>query len=132
MNGFLVELETLGLEENLLDHEDILKLYNLDKLTQLYLESNPGIISGTAVQALADNLDLMNCEDIYWDGTCSVDPSMAVICWSEPLDSADVGQTVTVQATATDSNQAQVQMKIDWSDGNVSDYTDLKANASTF
>ena len=127
----LTELEKLGIEENLLDNEDLTELYNLDKLTLLYMKKNPGIISGIAVQALADNLDLMNCEDIDWDGTCDIDPSLVVICWIDPSDSAAVGQTVTVQATATDSNQAQVQIKIDWGDG-ISDYSELKANASTF
>jgi Leucine-rich repeat (LRR) protein len=128
----LVELERLGLDGNPLDNEDLATLYDLDKLTALYLRDVPGVISGTNMQSLADNLDMMNCEDIRWDEVCGVDPNKAVICWCEPSDSADVEHIVTVQATATDTNQAQVQMKIAWGDGTTSDYTELKANASTF
>ncbi len=128
----LVNLQNLGIDGNLLDHEDLPGLYHLDKLKLLYLNENPGIISGTKMQELADNLPSMNCEDIRWDGTCGADPNAAAICWCEPSDSAEVGQVVTVQATATDNTQKQVQMKIDWGDGTISDYVELNANASTF
>jgi Leucine-rich repeat (LRR) protein len=128
----LTSLTSLYLYTNLLDNEALADLYNLDSLTVLNLTGNPGIISGTAMQTLGNNLDSMDCEDILWDGTCGIDPDTAVICWVSPSDSANVEDTVTVQATATDSSQAQVQMKIDWGDGNVSDYSELKDNASTF
>jgi hypothetical protein len=39
------------------------------------LSGNAGITCGSAVQALADNLDGMDCEDIDWDGECGVDPA---------------------------------------------------------
>ena len=128
----LTDLSRLYINSNLFDNEDLNDLYNLDSLTNLQLKWNKGIISGTAIQSLADNLNKINCEDIEWEGTCGVDPSLAVICWCDPSDSVNVEQTVTVQATATDSNQARIQIKIDWGDGNVSDYSELKANAATF
>jgi hypothetical protein len=128
----LTSLTRLRLYTNLLDNEDLTNLYNLDSLTYLDLTRNPGIISGTAVQTLADNLDLMDCIDILWNVTCGADPNLAVISWVSPPDFAAAGQTVTVQATATDSGQAEVKMKIDWGDGNISDYSQLKSNGSTF
>ena len=128
----LTSMMSVKLDTNRLDNEDLLNLYHLDSLKTLYLNENPGIISGTAIQTLAGNLMKMSCVDIRWDGTCGVDPDTAVRCWVSPSDSAEVEEIVIVQATATDHSQAQVQMKIDWGDGNVSDYSDLKANASTF
>jgi Leucine-rich repeat (LRR) protein len=128
----LTALESLGLDDNQLDNEDLLMLYSLDNLTYLKLSKNSGIVSGTAVQALADSLEILACDDINWEGTCGVDPNKAVICWCEPSDSADVEEVITVQATATDTNQSHVKMKIDWGDGNNSDYSEIKANATTF
>lgn len=128
----LTNLISVKLDTNRLDNEDLSNLYALDSLKTLYLYANPGIISGTAIQTLADNLMKMDGEDIRWDGTCGVDPDTAVICWVSPSDSAVVGENVIVQATATDHNQAKVQMKINWGDGNESAYSQLSSNAATF
>jgi Leucine-rich repeat (LRR) protein len=127
----LTNLTRLHLSTNLIDNRDLEQLYALDSLKYLELQYNPGIISGAAVQTLADNLDKMECTDINWRGTCGYDPNKAAISWFTP-DSADVGEEITVQATATDSGQAQVQVKIDWGDGNVSEYSDIKENGDTF
>ena len=128
----LTYLTHIGLNKNLIDNEDLKNLYNLENLFELHLNNNPGIISGTAVQTLVDSLEGMDCDDIKWDGTCGVDPDTAVICWISPPDSAELGQAVTIQATATNNILAQMQMKINWGDGNVSNYSEFEKNASTF
>ncbi|MDZ7319689.1 MAG: leucine-rich repeat domain-containing protein, partial [candidate division KSB1 bacterium] len=70
----LVNLVDLRLDGNLLDNDDLPMMYDLDQLTSLDLRNNPGITSGTAMQALGDNLDSMDCVDILWDGICGEDP----------------------------------------------------------
>jgi hypothetical protein len=132
----LTELSWLYLEYNQLDNSDLPYLYNLDSLdsygyNKLNLSNNPGITSGTAMQTLGDNLDKYTCRSIKWDGTCGIDPNLAAIAYAYP-DSATTGQAITVEATATDTNQANVQMKIDWDNGTISTYTELRANATTF
>ena len=124
-------IELLFLKSNQLDNSDLLQLYNLNNMYILNLQDNPGIISGSAVQTLADNLAAMNCEDITWDGTCGVDSNKAVISWVA-ADTTESGETVTVQATATNSLQSQLKMQINWGDGNISEYSSLQDNASTF
>lgn len=70
----LINLGSLKLDGTLLDNDDLPMMYDLDNLTGLDLRNNPGITSGTAMQALGDNLDNMTCEDILWDGVCGEDP----------------------------------------------------------
>lgn len=74
----LVNVSSLKLDGTLLDNDDLPSMYDLDALTGLDLRSNPGITSGTAMQALGDNLDNMTCEDILWDGICGEDPPVPV------------------------------------------------------
>ncbi|MFZ5518078.1 MAG: leucine-rich repeat domain-containing protein [Candidatus Zhuqueibacterota bacterium] len=74
----LVNLTGLKMEGNLLNNDDLLSFYDLDALAGLDLSNNPDITSGTAMQALGDNLDSMNCEDIVWDGQCGIDPPVPV------------------------------------------------------
>ncbi|HPG40773.1 MAG TPA: leucine-rich repeat domain-containing protein [bacterium] len=124
-------LEILYLEENRLDHGDLPVLYVLDKLKSLRMRNNPGMLSGTAVQTLADSLAKLDCADIMWDGVCGIDPDAAVICWVEP-DTARLDEPVTVQATATTAQQNRVQVKIAWGDGHESACSDWNANASLF
>ncbi|MBN1997591.1 leucine-rich repeat domain-containing protein [candidate division KSB1 bacterium] len=128
----LKRLGQINVDFNLLDNGDLSDLYNHDELAELRLRGNPGVTSGSAVQQLGDNLLKMTCQDIQWDGTCGKDSSLAVIVWTSPRDTAYVNKTVTVQATATDKNQSKVQMNIDWGDGQMSGYSELKDNGATF
>jgi|GEM_PF-5411171 len=80
INGIsgLINLEQLKLDGNQLDNDDLPSMYDLDNLGALDLRNNPGITSGTAMQALGDNLDNMTCEEIVWDGICGVDDPVPV------------------------------------------------------
>ncbi len=124
-------LETLYLDNNFLDHGDLPALYPLDKLKTLRMRNNPGMISGTAVQTLVDNLDKLDCEDILWEGLCGIDPNAAAICWVDP-DTANINELVTVHITATDTNQSRIQTRIDWDDNVISEYSKFEENASVF
>ncbi len=125
------KLQVLQLRSNNLDHDDLLTLYNLDQLKSLNIRRNPGMISGTAVQTLVDNLDSLECENILWDGICGIDPNAAAICWVDP-DTANINELVTVHITATDTNQSRIQTRIDWDDNVISEYSKFEENASVF
>lgn len=138
----LIQLQTLNLNSNRLNNENLSDFYNLDNLRwkfqnhnqvllTLHLWDNPGIISGTTVQKLADNLDKVTCEQIQWDGTCGVDPDLAVVSRVWPEQGCRK-QKISVQATATNSAGEDIQMKIDWGDGNIVDYGEFKPNAAGF
>jgi hypothetical protein len=130
--GDLTLLRELDLSDNYLDHMDLLFLYGLDSLSTLQLNDNPGLISGTALQALVDSLVDLHIDQVEWQGVIGVDPDSAVLCWVEPFDSTGIGQSVTALATATNSSGRQVRVRIDWGDGVVSDYSEFKDNGSTF
>jgi len=127
----ILALEILYLEDNRLDHDDLPALYKLDKLKTLRMRNNPGMLSGVAVQTLADSLTKLDCADIMWDGVCGIAPAAAAICWVEP-DTARRNDPVTVQATATTAQQNRVQVKIAWGDGYESACSDWQAGASLF
>ncbi|MBN2000693.1 leucine-rich repeat domain-containing protein [candidate division KSB1 bacterium] len=115
-----------------LDHQDLITFYDLDSLETLKLYNNPGLISGTAIEELAENLLHLDAGEIEWSGTAGVDHDSTAFCWIFPYDSAAVGEQVSALATATSSSGKKLQVKIDWDDGNVSDYSDLKDNAAVF
>ncbi|HPG40772.1 MAG TPA: leucine-rich repeat domain-containing protein [bacterium] len=127
----LTELEYLYIRYNNLDHDDLPELYGLDKLKYLNIKNNPGILSGTKIQTLADSLDGLDCENINWSGVCGIDPNAVAICWIEP-DTANINELVTVQATGSDTNQSRIRIRIDWGDDVISEYSELQANASIF
>jgi Leucine-rich repeat (LRR) protein len=130
----MTEMLVLNLPFNQLDNSDLPHLYDMDKLTTLDLRGNVGITSGSAMLALADNLDNLTCEQIKWDGVCEPDLNTAPVAVINSLspNPAEVGATVTVQASATDNEDDNVQMMIDWGNGYVSSYTGFQASGSGF
>ncbi len=121
----LLHLDTLILADNQLNDSSLVNLYNLDSLVYLDLQHNPQIKSGTAMEKLGQELLLINCENILWDGTCGVDPNTAPFIQNfviEP-ESVFVNQVVTLEITAGDSELHSVQFLIDWGEGRSLDST---------
>ncbi len=112
----LLHLDTLILAGNNLTDSCLIDLYSLDSLVYLDLQNNPQIKSGTAMEKLGQELLLIDCEDILWDGICGVDPNSAPFIQHFTLqpESIFVNQEITLEITAGDSEFHLVQFFIDW------------------
>ncbi len=127
----MTELTTLNLSYNQLSNDDLDNIRMKNQLETLTLKGNPGITSGTAMRNLSYFLAKLKCEQIEWDGKCDVDPNKVAIVRFYP-DSIEFGDTLTVETTATDSEGNLVQVKMNWGDGTITEYSQLMFNGSTF